>query len=588
MKTLLKISFLFLTIFVSSFSNQAQSLITEACNDGLRVRQIPGSNIDLSNYLDNFIANDTIHAIIFPPANCPRCESLINPILCSLKKLRPNIPTVLISAYSDSIAAQKYIDRYALTPDYIIFDTNNDYTDIFSFDSGYLHIPYLLKIVPSTGDLIIGLRADDSSDDLLNEFCQIENPIEKKKFDLSKEYLGFFKPSEHTLELKRKYTLSYPDTVSLSEIIYQPEFYKNKLFFNDKLREDIVYFEVSEKHPYVINFKREIKTDSDQNKAFVQIPDSMYYPMVHSHDVRFIPLSPKMIDDHTLAISYSLPKLWYTSAYSIGYMNQASVLIVNPDSTQNGKIIPFIKDNNDGFFYPHFNLFKYGEDLAIGCERLTWPMEFEKEEYVDTPEFNPFSDGFYSFSQPIVALFDKNSGNIKERICNLPEYSNFSKTGYYFISPVIESFNQEIVISDGFSGELNLLNINDPKNVKKYKVFDIPYDIIPKPIESSFYSYDCVAPYINVFNRNIIDIKLSEDNIYCLIRYGLHGKEDPQNDKYSVIEINRDCNCITEKGFNLNNDGLKYYGLRRTENNIEPFVIYKTDDNNWEVQTFGL
>ena len=97
--------------------------------------------------------------------------------------------------------------------------------------------------------------------------------------------------------------------------------------------------------------------------------------------------------------------------------------------------------------------------------------------------------------------------------------------------------------------------------------------------------YDCVAPYIKFFNRNIIDVKLTKDSIYCLVRYGIHGKEDPLIDKYSVIEVNRNCGCTTEKRFNLNNNSLKYYGLRRTQNDIEPFAIYK-DDSIWRINTY--
>lgn len=582
MKKFLKISILFFTSLITSFSSQAQSLITEACYDGLKVRQLPESNDNLRKYLEKFVDTDTVFAIIFPPANCPRCEALINPIISTLKKIRPHIPTILISAYPDSIAAQKYINRYSLISDYTIFDTNNSYNNIFSFDSGYLHIPYLLKINPASGNLILGVRAEDNSFDFLNEFCLFDKPIEKKIFDLSKVHSGLFNPSNNVLNVKHQYTLSYPDSITLSEIIYQPEFYKDKLFFNDKLKECILYFKTTEQNSSLIEYIGELKTNSSQNKKFVQIPDSIYYSLESTNDVRFIPLSPKMIDDNTLAISYSLPKLWYTGAKSVGYMNQASVLLIDTENLEHSELIPFFKGNDEEFFYPHFNLFKYGIDIAIGCERMTWPMEFEKEEYCDTPELNPFSDDFYHFSQPIVASFDKKTGILKERIGNLPDLSKYTKTGYYFVSPVIDSWEQEIIISDGFTGELLILNSDNFYINKEFKAFDIPLEFVPKPNEATYYSYDCVAPYVNVFNRNIIDVKLTKDKIYCLVRYGLHGKENAITDEYSVIEINRECGCKTEKRFKIDNHRNKYYGLRRTLEGIEPYAIYR-DDNNWKI-----
>lgn len=572
---------------ITGFSSQAQDLITEACYEGLKIRQIPGSESILTKYFDRFIGADTIYAIIFPPANCPRCEAMINPIISNLKKIRPHTPTVLISDYPDSIAAKKYIKRYSLSADYFIFDTDSKYKSIFSFDFGCLHIPYLLKINPSSGNLILGVRAEDNRPAFLNEFCMFDSTIEKKEFELSKNHIGLFNPSGKALTVKHQYTLSYPDTLSLSEIIYQPEFYKDKLFFNDKLRESIVCFETTGQDSSEMEYKQEFKTNRSQNKQFVKIPDSIYYSLAKTNDVRFIPLSPKMIDEHTLAISYSLPRLWYTGTNSIGYMNQASILLVDTESTKPGELIPIIKNNEEDFFYPHFSLFKYGTDFAIGCERMTWPMEFEKEEYCNDPEFNPFSDDFYSFPQPIAASFDKKTGRLKERIGNLPELSKFTKTGYYFVTPVIDSREQEIAISDGFTGRITIIKEDNSAIYKDYTAFDIPSELIPRPDDSAFYSYDCVDPYISVFNRNIVDVKLTEDNIYLLIRYGLHAKEDLETDEYSVIKIDRECGCKTENKFNINNNELKCYGLRRTENGIEPYAICKTN-NTWMVFTYDF
>lgn len=582
MKDLLKISLLFLTILITSFNSQGQDLVTEACYEGLKVRQIPGSNDRLRKYSDGLVNNDTIFAIIFPPENCPRCEALINPIVSTLKTIKPHIPLILISAYPDSIAAKKYIDRHDFKADHFIFDTDHKYESIFSFDAGYLHIPYLLKINPASGDLILGIRAEDNNSDLMSEFCLFDKPIEKKMFAMSKEYEGLFKPSDDRLNIKHRYTLSFPDSVTLSEIIYRPEFYNGKLFFNDKLKESIVYFRTSEQDSSIIKYQGEFKTNSRQNRQFVQIPDSIYNSLERTNDVRFIPLSPKMIDDTTLAISYSLPKLWYTGPNSIGYMNQASILMVDTETPEHSELIPLIKENDQEFFYPHFNLYKYGKDFAIGCERMTWPMEFEKEEYCDIPRLNPFTDDFYDFPQPIIASFDKKSGMLKDRIGNLPNLCKHTKTGYYFVAPVIETWEQEIVISDGFTGELTIINSSNPSICHNFKAFDIPLEFIPAPDDSTFYSYDCVAPYVNVFNRNIVDIKLTKDKIYCLIRYGSHGKENAKTDEFSVIEIDRECGCKKEKRFYNDNDRIKYCGLRRSPTGIEPYAIFK-DDNNWEI-----
>ncbi len=86
--------------------SQAQSLITKAFEEGLKVRQIPGSNEKLKEYFSAFADNDTVNAIIFPPANCPRCEGLIEPIIEGLKETRPDIPAILVAVYPDPKAAK--------------------------------------------------------------------------------------------------------------------------------------------------------------------------------------------------------------------------------------------------------------------------------------------------------------------------------------------------------------------------------------------------------------------------------------------------------------------------------------------------
>lgn len=588
MKKFLKIKILLLLTLTTIFISQSQNLAIESCGEGLQVRQIPNSNQELKHYLSKYQANDTLFAIIFPPANCPRCESLINPVLQSLKNLRPTIPSLLISVYPDSTIASKYLNKYGFVSDSYLYDESASFNKFLSFDAGYLHIPYLLKIKPSTGELIIGVRLEDGSNEFLNDFCMVSTPVKQKEYELSKKHNGYFQSPVNKLIPKTYYELNIPDSIYISEILYQPEFYEDKLFFNDKLSESIKYFRISGKNDPCLDFQKDIRTNEIQNKMFIEVSDSLFSALQLDNDVRFIPLSPKMFDDHTLAISYSLPKLYYTGKNSIVYMNQASVLIVNPEIGINSKLIPLLKNDED-FFYPHFNLFKYGNDIAIGCERLTWPMEYEKEEYSDNPILNPFSEEFYSYPQPIVAIFDYKNGSLKERISELPFLSKKTLTGYYFVSPVIDSWEDDIVISDGFSGQITLLKKDNSYATHHYDIFNIPTNILPEPDSLNFYSYDCVSPYINYFNRNIVDIKISSDYIYLLIRYGNHGKEDAVNDNYSIIKFDRNCNCTEEKIFDKSEySSYNYFGLRRNKDgSIEPYKISK-NQQKWIVTTYNF
>lgn len=584
--TLLKINVLLVITLMINLSGQAQNLATEASNEFLQVRQIPNSNDKLQRYFSEYASSDTVYAIIFPPANCPRCEAVINPIFQNLKQLRPGTPTVLVAVYPEADAAKAYINRYAFVADSYLYDETDAFKEFLSFNAGYLHIPYLIKVVPATGEMVIGIEASSNNVNLLRDFCAFNGYMEKQTYRLSMHHESCFRPNKHSLTYKKTYTLSHPDSLTLSEIINQVEFCGDKLFFNDKLREAIEYFTISEQDSTVMEFCSELVCNSEQNHTYVQVADSIYMSMLADNSVRFIPLSPKMLDSRTVAISYSLPNLWYVDTNIIGYKNQACVLLVDTE-TNESRVMPLVTSEDDGYFYPHFSLFTVDGQLAIGCERMTWPMEFEKEAYCDIDEFNPFSESFYAYTQPIIALFDSHNGQLIERIGNLPSLARHTRTGYYFTNPTIDSWKGQTAITDGFSGGVDLFCIGDTTNVKHLNAFNIPPSSVSMPDSTLFYSYDCVEPYVGVFNRTITDLKISDNYVYCLVKYGIHGTFDAVKDIYSVIRIDSTCNCSIERSFGAVNENTRsYYGLRRNENgSVDPYTITR-QANRWQVNLY--
>lgn len=565
---------------------RAENLATDmATDDILQVRQIPGSNARLSSFFYKYMANDTIFAIMNPVANCPRCESMLNSIIQRLKTVRRDIPVVRVHVYDDSLVAKKYLERYDLIKDDVLFDTHENYKEYLSFATGYLHIPYLFKIVPKSGDLIIGIPADNGQISFLKDFCNVTKPMEKKEYPLSSDIGGVFVPSDSMLALKGELRLECQDSLSLSESDYMPEFYGNKLFVNDKLNECVKYFKIENADSQVAVFKKEIRTDNEQNNMFIQIPDSLYGQCMDM--VRYMPLSPKMLDDSTLAVSYSLPEVWMEDSSHMAYRNMMCILSVDPDSGSQGKVVGLLDDEDDGYFYSHFNLFKFGDDVAIGCENYTWPAIADKEYYCDAASNNPFTEEFYIREHPIAAVFDRKNGEMKKRVGDLSVLSGKTKTGSYFVNMVMDTWGGRIAVADGFSGEIIIMDAMDGKEIKRTKAFDVPLHLLPDPDPDLFYTYDCVSPYIGVFNRVIEDIKISEDTIYCLVRYGRHGSKRP-NDVYSVFIIDRTCDCAEEKRFPELDYIHKYHGLRRTaEGSVEPYALVKNrDDNTWKIKIY--
>lgn len=573
--------------FIISLTSWAKSPFEKAYDEILQIRQLLETETVLKEYFNSYIASDTVFAIIFPPANCPRCEALITPTLQKLKQYRPEIPTVLVAAYPDSVAASQYMGRYGLTADDIMYDTSEHFRNFLSFSMGTLHIPYLLKLTPADGNLIVGLPADVATDEFLLDFCAWKEPMEKREYGLSGFKEGHFRPAAKKLTANEQLRIVCPDSVLLSETVYRPEFYHDKLFFNDKLREATEYFRVVPDKQDILEFRHEIRTTPSQNRTFIELPDSTPGLSVMLAEVRYIPLSPKMIDNRTLAISYSLPKVWSPAPYSFGYMNVPCLLMMNPDSVCESRVIPLTGYGYDKFYYPHFSLFRYGDDVAIGCERKTWPLELDKEDYCDKPEFNPFTDDFYTFIQPISAVFDR-EGRLKCHLGQLPELARHTLTGYYFLDPVIDSWNGTAVMSDGFSGDITLFSIDNPNEIRHLTAFSIPDNLLPSPDPETFYSYECAAPYAELFNRNITDMRLTDTDVYLLIRYGQHGIADRLTDDYSVIRIGLDCDCAEEKSFAIPTEGTHFFGLRRTADGyVQPYMI-SNHEGDWKVTLYDF
>ena len=569
---LLAIAFINL-ILINPFVSQAQSLVDELADDSeLMVRQVPNSETAVKSYFQSFETNDTIYAIIFPPSNCPRCESIMSNIYPIYKQMGQKEPFVLISAYPDSIVAKQYNERYGYKADYFKYDTSEEYSKLLSFSFGTLHIPYLLKFSLSEGKLIVGVNADEAGKTFLKEFVAYNTPKEAKSFDIDAEYALKYMPKSAIMSLLKSFQVNTPDSILVSEIIYQPEFVRGNLLFNDKLRNSILRFKIENNS---LNYHSEICTNSVENRTFSKIDSIDYDDMLNRNELKFIALSPKMLNENELCITYSLPNLWYVEKSNVGYMNKKAALIIDLNDQQSRRLIPLTADDNEDFFYPHFSVYSINGDIVIGCERLTWPVDIDKEEYIDIPEKNPFCDDFYRFSQPIMAIFDSQTGDLKQKFGQLPSISNQTKTGYYFMAPLVDTNNNQVVSSDGLSGEVNVSMADSPnKIIKTYKIFNI--DDLPTPNHDKFYTYECVAPYNPYICRNIIDLKLTSDHIYCLLRYGIHSREQVDKDLYSVVIINRNNGNITEYQYPHLNSSTLAHGLWRNEDgDIMPYDITK-------------
>lgn len=574
-----RVALIAICCIISINFNQAESLVEIYANEQARARQIPGSEPFVKDYFSTVDA-DTIYAIAYKPANCARCESMIIPVESALKKANPSATTVLISASPDKDAAQAYNIKKGFGADYYIYDVAENYSSFLSFSSGFMSLPYLMKIDKTTGVVIAAVVCMDNTDEFIQEFVDLRNPFPQERFLLDKgdEFKAMFIPPEEELSLVKTYKLSMPDTIKTSEIVMNPAFGDAGLFFNDKLRMAIMMYE-PENDDDILKFRAEIRTNSDENRRFVEVNDTIYAIMSEDNGVHHIPLTPMLVDGNTLAVSYSLPKIFHTDHGTVGYMNQAVILLVDTKTLEHKPLIPLLHSGE--CFYRHYTFSMTPDDVIVGYSPLTWPWEYERAEYESTPDNNPFTDAFYSKSNPLMGAFGIDSWRPRCNFGELPPLSEKSRTGYYFCSNFAFDYSDgEMAWTDGVSGLITIADrcqYDKPKAT--VKAFTIPDEIIPAPDSTLFHSLECTAPYKPVFCRTITGLKLAKDKIHCLVRYGDHSSPDVASDTYTYVIIDRGSGVAVERRFPVCQDSKPMaYGLRhRGVSDIAPYRIIRSD-----------
>lgn len=565
----------------------SQSLVDKSADIGLMVRQIPNSESDAIKFFSKLpIESDTIYATIFRPANCPRCDGFLNKIHGFIKS-ETTKPSVLIAVYPDSVAAKSYIDKYDLKADYYIFDVKEDFSKFLSFSPGYLHVGYILKFNKVKGELIVGSNADNVSAPFFKEL----NTYNKRKevFEYPSAGGNYYDWGKEgtTLDVIASYPIEIPDNqFKISEILYQPVYYNNKLLFNDKLAMAVAEFELRDS---VIAFKRLVEPDTIEYSRFVNLPTSYYNKLLKSNQLKNIPLQPFIIDDNIYGIAYSLPELWLDEEKVLNYRNKPCYIERSFVDENYAQLVPLEYDFEDVFYYPHFNMKWSGNDeVVVGVQRITCPMISNKNEYINNPENNPFCDSFYAYKQPTLATYRKCDGKLSYRFGVLPSFAKKTKTGYCFSDMVFDYWNDEVVYGSAYDGRIMIssresLDCQDCQRL--YIAFQLDDSIFQVPDSSDYYSYNCNALAEPYLSRKIVDLKIDDEYIHCLVRNCTDAFERPELEDYNYIVIDRNTGKrdIMKFPSRDSNERRVAYGLKRNLNGtVRPFYLRSFNDG-WRI-----
>jgi len=571
-----------------SICSVAQGLVDKSADNGLMVRQIPGSESDAVSYFSNLpVDGDTIYATIFRPGNCPRCDALLNTVNHYFKKCTDK-PSVLIAVYPDSTISKEYIARYDLKADHYMFDTNEDFAKIFNFSPGYLHVGYILKMNVATGELIVGSNADMVTQSFMEELNNYSHRKPPHLYLAEKNVAPYPTDSvSATLSADKTLRLIYPsDMPKFSEVIYQPLFNGDNLLWNDKLLYAVYHFQLQDSTARLRNI---FEANPREARTFVNLPEERYQRLLQDNLLKNIPLQPFVIDNDKIGVAYSLPEVWADSVIGLCYRNMPCYIVRSLSDDGYNDIVPIKLDYEDDFFYYQFYLKKCGKNnVVLGAQRLTWPMLTDRAEYETIEEKNPFTDGFYdNYAQPTLALYNTVDSMVGLKFGTLPDFAKRTKTGYCFSEMVFNSYGDEAVYASIYDGNIYVSDIEslDCRDcTKNYKAFNLDMNLFQEPDTALYHSYDCNALAEPLLHRRIDDVKCDGEHIHCLLRYSTDAFNRPSIEKYQYIMIDRLTGARTVYDFPApaEHEQRMSYGLRRLDNgSVQPYYLSKDAEGWW-------
>lgn len=566
--------------------------IERALNESLQVRQKPGTEMLLRDYLGQLgIEGDTIYAVLYTPGNCPRCETFFMKDFYEEMKKRTDVPIILITACPYRDAAAYYNERNGFPADQYAYDTAYGYSKIFSFNIGTLSVPYMMKIDVARGRMIMGCSTSLLGDKFINQLIAYNNPVEMHEFvpegAEEDDDITIAEIDAMPMELSAEYRLKMLPGYVSSMAHGLPKFNGNYFFYNDRFLNGIALFETDDGNE-LLRQTALIEADSTEMNRFIEVSPEVFKSM---GDVSYIPLEPDMISDSVICVSYSLPHIKYMgielhgkdTVENIGYLNMPSMIFRNVKTLER---LPMEWDKYDPFtseyMYGHYTTTVFGNYKIEQCFKLTWPMEYQREDYEHDVERNPFGEGFYDTPNPILAVLDRTTGMPVKHIGKLEDCQRLSRTGYYYSNATACVHGDEIAYTNGYTGAVYVCDtaqIDVP--LRRYVAFEVDTASFPPIDSAAFYTYEYARRYDKFFTRCIMQLHLTDDTVYCLVKHGVPRTVEIPRDKYEVVAIDRHTGEAVHRKFPEMQVGesLLGCGLRELPNGgIAPFMFMRKDD----------
>lgn len=577
-----KLIILILLSMVTNISRGQEIDLEKFETNFIQIRQKPGTDDLLKDYLSRAGSQeDTLYAFVYSPGQCPRCEGMIKEFHRQLLNNKRKL--LLITLNADEKVSKLYNKKKDYEAEYYIYDTDKSIAKFFSFNTSVLGVAYILKI-SKNGRLISG--GDDSfmSSKFVKQLIEKKEPLPYMDFsakdNAKKKFLPAYKLPAKIMKRNKDIAMSMPDSIWLCGINERPVWYENHFYYADEVLEGMELFQESDNE---MRFKALFKPTKRESMRFVKISKEDYEPRKRSGMFFNIVISGNPLDTNHYGISCSLPELEYIDD-GIVYYNSACILSRRMDNEQPDSAIVFdFEVDKSKYFFKHFNFSSTGDKIVLGCQKLTWPMEFEPKDYKNDVTLDPFVEGFYHTNNPFMAVFDRHTGKLVTQFGQLDKMAEKTRTGYAFVSPRSAVYNDEVAYTDGSSGKIYVVDIaNVHKNKACYEIFKIEDSDLP-PLDSTQYYKDTeyMMPYWRVFCRNIDDIRLTTDYLYCVVAYGNFYERRTNDCDATFVRVNRKTRKVEQWAFPKDYGIYKLFarGLRTTtDGKVYPFAVLKTKD----------
>ncbi|MFT4062166.1 MAG: hypothetical protein QM642_07400 [Edaphocola sp.] len=540
----------------------------------LDLKPVCNKEADIVKWLSRIQPDDEEVVIFyFAPNICPRCEGSVWTLAKLLHK--HNTKSVLVVDIDNAEAGKAYLKN---TPGidfasfgYILYDVRGLFKSTVNVSATLPpSYPLVYKINRKTGKFLLldFLGGKDIGEAFAQKIMDAHTPIEGcGQVALAKK--------EKTVPQRNGWGSRKP--LAVPKDMTQPMFFggnNNKLYFVEMTTGNIALFGTDGSNVKIIkSTPKELYHNIDTSDTALMA--KIQRDFLNTGYLKAIYLSCKYMKDGQLAITASLPKIWYedTNGY---YMNKATLLkkdtLNNLLGTHN--MIPAVDTEFSvmhTYYEPMDSAFIYGLPMVKG-----WPAVGYDLDTADKNN-NPFAAQFYRHT-PIIAL---KNGDSTFYLGALPSIAQELKTGYYYYYTMYTYSEDKFFLLERMSGELQVFDKDDAlKGVNKFEVTQLlqdKQDSLRRILHVS--NPEPTMDYLNVYQKVmteylVSDIRFYKKNLYALIKKGQKLIVRKYDDKGATL--------IASKELPINNlDLLKAEVLQYDEKNdsVAVYAIEKQDGN---------